>query len=230
MPNFDPDKYYFFNITHTEFMVLIFDMDGVIVDNHQWHFNSYIEFGKRHNLKITREEFGTYFGTTNQFIMKSIFGENISEEDIIAFGEEKEAIYREMYLPVIEPVKGLPAFLQYASGLGIPIALATAAPKENVKFTLDATGLAHYFNTITDASMVERGKPDPQVYLVTAEKLGVQPSECIVFEDSIPGITAAKNAGMRVIGVATTHTADELRGYLNEVIINFENAEKLLPF
>jgi len=211
-------------------MVLIFDMDGVIIDNYQWHLESYVEFGRRHNMIITLKDFGKYFGNSNHFIMKSIFGENISEEDIIAFGEEKEAIYREMYLPVIEPVKGLPAFLQYASGKGIPIALATAAPKENVKFTLDATDLAHYFNTITDASMVERGKPDPQVYLVTAEKLGVQPSECIVFEDSIPGITAAKHAGMRVIGVATTHTADELRGYLNEVIINFENAEKLLPF
>ena len=209
-------------------MVLIFDMDGVIVDNHQWHFESYIEFGKRHNLKITREEFGTYFGTTNQFIMKSIFGENISEADIIAFGEEKEAIYRELYLPAIKPMKGLPEFLQYASGLGIPIALATAAPKENVKFTLEATGLVHYFNAITDSSMVERGKPDPQVYLVTAEKLGVQPSECVVFEDSIPGITAAKNAGMRVIGVATTHKSSELSVYVDEIITDFNEAAKLL--
>ena len=209
-------------------MVLIFDMDGVIVDNHQWHFESYIEFGKRHNLKITREEFGTYFGTTNQFIMKSIFGENISEADIIAFGEEKEAIYRELYLPAIKPMKGLPEFLQYASALGIPIALATAAPKENVKFTLEATGLVHYFNAITDSSMVERGKPDPQVYLVTAEKLGVQPSECVVFEDSIPGITAAKNAGMRVIGVATTHKSSELSVYVDEIITDFNEAAKLL--
>ncbi len=209
-------------------MVLIFDMDGVVVDNHQWHFESYIEFGKRHNLKITREEFGTYFGRANHFIMKSIFGENISEADIIAFGEEKEAIYREMYLPAIKPLKGLPEFLQYASGLGIPIALATAAPKENVKFTLGATGLAHYFNAITDSSMVERGKPDPQVYLVTAEKLGVQPSECVVFEDSIPGITAGRNAGMRVIGVATTHKVSELSLYVNEIIPNFNEAAKLL--
>ena len=125
-------------------------------------------------------------------------------------------------------MKGLPEFLQYASGLGIPIALATAAPKENVKFTLEATGLVHYFNAITDSSMVERGKPDPQVYLVTAEKLGVQPSECVVFEDSIPGITAAKNAGMRVIGVATTHKSSELSLYVNEIIPNFNEAAKLL--
>ena len=209
-------------------MVLIFDMDGVIVDNYQWHFESYVEFGKRHNVIITRKDFGKYFGTSNHFIMKSIFGENISEEDIVAFGKEKESIYREIYLPVIQPVRGLPAFLQYASGRGIPIALATAAPKENVKFTLEATGLANYFKTITDASMVSRGKPDPEVYQVTAAKLGVQPSECFVFEDSIPGITAAKTAGMRVIGVATTHKPEELMKYVDEIIVNFETASEIV--
>ena len=209
-------------------MVLIFDMDGVIVDNHQWHFEAYIEFGKRHNLKITREEFGNYFGTSNHFIMKSIFGENISEEEIIAFSEEKESIYREMYQPFIKPVQGLQAFLQYASKHRIPVALATAAPSENVKFTLQETGLESYFNVITDASMVSRAKPDPQVYLITATKLGVQPSECIVFEDSVPGIMAAQNAGMRVVGMATTHKPEELLKYVNEIILNFENAESLI--
>jgi beta-phosphoglucomutase len=209
-------------------MVLIFDMDGVIVDNHQWHFEAYIEFGKRHNLKITKEEFGNYFGTSNHFIMKSIFGESITEEDIITFGEEKESIYREMYKPFIRPLQGLPEFLHYASKHNIPVALATAAPAENVKFTLRETGLESNFNVITDASMVSRGKPDPQVYLITAAKLGVQPADCIVFEDSIPGIMAAQNAGMQVIGVSTTHNPEELLKYVDEIIMNFEGAERII--
>jgi len=209
-------------------MVLIFDMDGVVVDNHQWHFEAYVEFGKRHNLNITREQFGSYFGITNHMIMKSLFGEDISEENIVAFGKEKESIYRELYRPFIKPVDGLPAFLKYASECGIPVALATAAPADNVKFTLRATGLEKYFSEITDASMVSHGKPDPEVYLVTAAKLGVQPSDCIVFEDSIPGILSARNAGMRVIGVATTHKSKELALYVNEIIINFEAADKLV--
>lgn len=209
-------------------MVLIFDMDGVIVDNHQWHFDSYIEFGKRHHLNISREEFGRYFGTTNEVIMKSMFGEHITEKEIIAFGEEKENIYREMYKAHIKPVAGLTDFLQYASGQNFPVALATAAPSENVKFTLESTGLSAYFREITDSSMVSRGKPDPQVYQITAVKLGVQPSECLVFEDSVPGILAAQAAGMRVIGVATTHTPDELSAHVNEIILNFEGAEKFL--
>ena len=209
-------------------MVLIFDMDGVIVDNHQWHFEAYIEFGKRHNLNITREEFGKYFGTSNHFIMTSIFGDSITEEEIITFGEEKESIYREMYQPFIKPLEGLPEFLRYASKHEIPVALATAAPAENVKFTLQETGLESCFNEITDASMVSRGKPDPQVYIITAAKLGVQPADCIVFEDSIPGIMAAKKAGMHVVGVATTHKPEELLKYVSEIIMNFDGAERLI--
>jgi beta-phosphoglucomutase len=203
-------------------MALIFDMDGVIVDNHQWHFKAWVEFGKRHDIQITREDFSRHFGVTNQVIFKSMFGSSITEEASIRLANEKESIYRELYAPFIEPVKGLPAFMQQVYNSGIPIALATAAPSENVVFTLKATGLEKFFTAISDASMVTRSKPDPQVYLVTAEKLGITPSECLVFEDSIPGIQSAIAAGMEVIGVATTHKSAELLKYVNEIIMNFE--------
>jgi beta-phosphoglucomutase len=207
-------------------MVFIFDMDGVIIDNHQWHFEAWFEFGRRNGLNISQEEFSRYFGSTNHLVLKSLFGDTISEQEITSMGNEKEAIYRELYRPFIKPVDGLPLFLQNASDRGIPMALATSAPFENVKFTLEATGLERYFKVITDSSMVSRGKPDPQVYQVTAAKLGVQTSECIVFEDSVPGILSAKSAGMRVIGVATTHKSDELLMYVNEIIMNFDAADK----
>jgi len=209
-------------------MVFIFDMDGVIVDNHEWHFKAWVEFGKRHGLTITQVEFGRYFGSTNQLVLNSLFGNDITTEDILRMGNEKEAIYRELYAPYIKVVEGLPEFLHDATERGILIALATSAPFENVKFTLEATGLENYFSIITDASMVTLGKPDPQVYRITAEKLGVQPSECIVFEDSVPGILSAKNAGMRVIGVATTHTSDELSPYVAEIIVNFDPEQKFV--
>jgi beta-phosphoglucomutase len=209
-------------------IALIFDMDGVITDNHKYHFDAWVEFGKRHGLEITLEEFSKYFGSTNQLIMSSLFGRNISVDEIANLGKEKESIYRELYRPFIKPLEGLAAFLKYATSIGIPIALATSAPHENVKFTLETTGLSNYFTVITDSSMVIQGKPDPQVYLITAEKLGVQPADCIVFEDSVPGILSAKNAGMQVIGVATTHKPDELLMYVNEIIMNFDTAEILL--
>ncbi len=209
-------------------IALIFDMDGVLVDNHSWHFEAFAEFGKRHGLDIRKEEFSKHFGSTNHVIMSSLFNNTISEAQIAAYGKEKESIYREMYRPFIKPVGGLAAFLKSVSGKGIPIALATSAPHENVKFTLEATGLSNYFGVKTDSSMVTLGKPDPQVYVVTAEKLGVQPADCVVFEDSIPGILSAKNAGMHVIGVATTHKPVELLLYVNEIIMNFDTAEIML--
>ena len=209
-------------------MALIFDMDGVIVNNHQWHFKAWVEFGRRHGFSITKDDFIKHFGSTNQQVMKSLFGETISEKEIAVLSDEKEYIYRELYRIHIKPVKGLAEFLEYASDRKIPVALATSAPYENVKFTLEATGLMDYFNVITDSSMVSRGKPDPQVYLITAEKLGVQPADCIVFEDSVPGILSATNAGMRVIGVATTHKPDELLMYINEIIMNFDAAERVV--
>jgi len=209
-------------------MVFIFDMDGVIVDNAVWHLEAFAEFGKRHGLVQTKEDYTKYFGNTNQTIMDSLFNTHLSFDKLDTLSKEKEAIYRELYRPFIQPVEGLPAFLKNASDQAIPIALATSAPKENVDFTLDSTGLKKYFNIISDASMVKRGKPDPEIYLLTAAKLGVQPSDCIVFEDSIAGIQSALSAGMRVLGVATTHKPEELLTYVNEIIMNFDAAEKLI--
>ncbi len=209
-------------------MVFIFDMDGVVVDNANWHLDAFAEFGKKHGLDQTKEEYTKYFGNTNQTIMNSLFNTQLTNDKLVAFAEEKETIYRELYRPFIKPVEGLPAFLEYAHNQGISIALATSAPPANVDFTLDSTGLKKYFGTITDASMVKQGKPDPEIYLLSAAKLGVQPSDCVVFEDSIAGIQSAKNAGMRVIGVATTHKSEELLMYVNEIIVNFEAADKLV--
>ncbi|MFZ4548003.1 MAG: HAD family hydrolase, partial [Bacteroidales bacterium] len=156
-------------------MVFIFEMDGVLVDNHKWHFEAWVEFGKKHGIEISAEDFSKYFGSTNHQVLVSLFGKCISDEELKILGDEKEAIYRQIYQAFIRPVDGLPEFLQYISDRGIPIALATSAPPENVEFTLNAIGLKKYFNLITDSSMVTRGKPDPQVYLLTAAKLGVEP-------------------------------------------------------
>jgi len=209
-------------------MVFIFDMDGVVVDNAVWHLKAFAEFGKRHGLVQTKEEYTKYFGNTNQTIMNSLFNTTLSSDKLNALAEEKEIIYRELYSPFIQPLEGLSAFLKKASDLAIPIALATSAPKENVDFTLDSTGLKKYFSIISDATMVKNGKPDPEIYLLTAAKLGVQPSDCIVFEDSIAGIQSGLRAGMRVIGVATTYKSEELLKYVKEIIQNFDDSDLIV--
>lgn len=209
-------------------MVLIFDMDGVIVDNHQFHFDAFVEFGKKHNITITRESFSPNFGKTNSEIMQSIFGRPMSEAEIKVLADEKEQIYRDLYKPYIQPIKGLTELLKNASSRGIPVAMGTSAPTENVVFTLAETGLSKYFDVITDSSMVKHGKPDPEIYLLTAERLGIEPSECLVFEDSHAGIAAAKAAGMKVIGLATTYSKEELSGFVDDIIPNFEGVSEFL--
>jgi beta-phosphoglucomutase family hydrolase len=209
-------------------MVLIFDMDGVIVENHQWHFEAWAEFGRRHGFEITEASFTRFFGTTNQQVLSDLFGDKLTPELFITYSNEKETLYRELYRPHIQPLKGLPGFLHYVAEKGIAVALASSAPPENIEFTLAETGLKSYFKVITDSTQVTAGKPDPQVYLITAAQLGVEPSECVVFEDSVAGMQSATAAGMHVIGVSTTYPTDELLTMASGAIENFEEPERLL--
>jgi HAD superfamily hydrolase (TIGR01509 family) len=124
----------------------------------------------------------------------------------------------------IQPLKGLIDFLDKMDKAGIPRAIATSAPRANVDFTLEKTGTGKYFETILDDSFVTEGKPDPQIYLKSAAALGLQPGDCIVFEDSLSGVKAGKRAGCKVIGVTTTHSKAEL-AETDLTIDNFEGVD-----
>ena len=106
---------------------------------------------------------------------------------------------------------GVKEFILKARSAGIPVALATAAPRANLDFMLDHTGMWGFFDVMTDDSQVIRGKPDPEIYLKTAAQLGVPPETCIVFEDSLTGIKSAQTAGMKVIGVTTSFSGEALK-------------------
>jgi beta-phosphoglucomutase len=190
----------------------IFDMDGVIVDNDVYHFRAWGELCKNYGIQVSDEEVRSWFGNTNPMIIRNLFGENVDQKFIDKMGSEKETLYRDTYLPDIKPVKGLEAFLSDLFDSGIMIAMATSAPTENVDFVLRNTGFGRYFTHIIDSSMIKEGKPSPEIYNKTAGVLGLKPTECLVFEDSFHGIESALRAGMKVVGVATTHTKEKLRG------------------
>jgi HAD superfamily hydrolase (TIGR01509 family) len=107
---------------------------------------------------------------------------------------------------------------------GIPKAIATSAPRANVDFTLEKTGTGKYFKTILDEAFVSKGKPDPEIYLLTAKAVGLPPQNCIVIEDSLSGVKAGKGAGCKVIGITTTHTREELSD-TDLIIDNFQNLQ-----
>jgi HAD superfamily hydrolase (TIGR01509 family) len=185
-------------------------MDGTLVDNMHFHHRAWKEFLLRQGIEISDAEFHQKnVGTIREVIPK--FMPHVQHPDLIMeLGMQKEAVYRELYGPYIQALPGLENFLQEVYDAGIPMALATAADAKNIDFTLEGLGIRHFFQAITGSEEVERGKPSPDVYLISAQKINADPGHCIAFEDTAPGIRAALSAGMKVIALETTHRQWEL--------------------
>lgn len=199
----------------------LFDMDGVIVDNHSYHEQAWIAFCKKYGVHLTPDDYKQSInGRTVTEVVQFIFeAQAITPEQVRAYGQEKEAAYRDLYGPHLTPTPGVIAVLEQINKAKVPCAVATSAPSANVDFTLDGLGLRHYFQNIIDEHGVTKGKPDPEIYLKSAEGVGIAPERCLVFEDAISGIKAAQNAGMGVIALATTHRPEELQALNPTAII-----------
>lgn len=203
-------------------------MDGVVVDNHQYHFKAWMAFAQKYKFNLNAEIYrDTFNGKTNADLFKMIFG-SVTDEQMKTLADEKEGMYQELYLEHMRAHTGLVEFLEYLKAQKIKIALGTSAPTGNVDFTLDRLRLRHFFEVIVDGSQVERGKPDPQVYQLCAMKLGLEPKHCFVFEDSLAGLESGERAGCRIVGVATSHKPFELEVKTNLIIHDFTEAKTLL--
>jgi len=206
-------------------VAFLFDMDGVIVDSNPAHTRALRQFCEKHGHHLTEQQLKEkIYGRANKDWIPNVFGP-LPKEQVQAYAWEKEALYRELYTD-IEEVSGLTAFLSKIKAAGLKCAVATSAPRVNVDFTLEKTGTMSFFPVILDEAHVNRGKPDPEIYLNTAAAVGFDPSKCIVIEDSLSGTMAAKGAGCKVIGITTTHTAAEL-GAVDLVIDDFEGLDPL---
>ncbi len=191
----------------------IFDMDGTMVDNMMVHHRAWQRKLAALGLELSLEEVRLQIHGINEEIIERLFGDRFTPEERHRIAWEKEAEYRDIFLSELSLVPGLPAFLQDAAARGIPMGIGTAAPPENVHFVLENLNLYPFFGAVVDASMVRRGKPEPEVFLRVAEGLGVTPEQCIVFEDSPTGAEAARRAGMAAVIITTTHPAEEFAGF-----------------
>jgi beta-phosphoglucomutase len=188
----------------------LFDMDGVIIDSNPYHKIALKQFCQQHGHNLSEEQLREkIYGRTNKDWIPNVLG-NLTREQVQQYANEKEALFRELYRNDIKPLKGLLGFLEQAVQHNIPQAIATSAPRANVDFTLQHTSTGKYFQAILDESFVNKGKPDPEIYLKTAAALGYDPRNCVVFEDSLSGVESGKAAGCKVVGLTTTHSAEEL--------------------
>jgi len=185
-------------------MALVFDMDGVIVDSNPLHVKAWTLYNQRLGIDAGESLARRMYGGRNDEIVRDFFGSHLSAEEVAAHGAAKEELFRELLAPVLAEalVPGVREFLERHAGQRI--GLATNAEPPNVDFVLDRGGLRQYFQVIVDGHQVHYPKPHPEIYLRAAQLLGVEPRNCIVFEDSPPGIQAARGAGARIVGLRTT--------------------------
>lgn len=185
-------------------------MDGVIIDSNPFHKIALKQFCRKYGKELSEDELREkIYGRRNQDWLVRIFGP-LDDGTMKRYAGEKEKLFRELYDKDIKALNGLPEFLNSLKELGVPAAIATSAPRSNVDFTLEKTGLAEYFKTILDDSFVKDGKPHPDIYLKAAAALHYEPKDCVVFEDSLAGVESGLNAGCKVVGVTTTHSPEEL--------------------
>ena len=202
---------------------VIFDMDGVIVDTNPTHHTAWHRYFEQHGKPLTDADFLQHVsGKHNSQIVRHLFADKpLTDDEIRQLGDEKEALFRELYKDIITPVSGIPEFLKALKEAGIKTAVGTSAPLENLDFVLDALDLRPYFDVLLHERSITHPKPDPEVYQKAMSMLGVSPDESVIFEDSMTGIQAAKASGAYVVGVATTQSPDELRPFVNDVIRDF---------
>lgn len=191
---------------------IIFDLDGTLIDNNFYHIESFKEFYKRMNMEFSYEDYTANInGKINKVIFPYILKRELSEEEITKYDDQKESLYRELYAPHIKPIDGLLDFLETLKKENYPLAIATSGLPPNINFMFDNIAIRHYFIDVVNASNITQGKPHPEIFLKAAKSINADPEKCVAFEDSVAGIRSAKAAGMKVIGITTTHTAEEIQ-------------------
>lgn len=179
----------------------IWDVDGTLVDTAELHFQAWQAVCRERGRDFTRADFAATFGQRNPEILRYLFGEHLSDEEIAALGERKEVLYRAEAGKGVELLPGAGALVADLHQAGFAQAIGSSAPHANLELILRLTGIARYFDAIIGSEDTQRGKPDPQVFLLAAERLGVAPPRCVVFEDAVAGVQAARAGGMKCVAV-----------------------------
>ncbi|MGA3088473.1 MAG: HAD family phosphatase [Terriglobales bacterium] len=182
---------------------VLWDMDGTLIDSEEFHWTAWRDTMAREGIAITREQFLASFGQRNDSILPEWLGAAATPERMERIASAKESLYRRMvHAQGMTPLPGVAHWLHRLHEQGWMQAVASAAPRANIDVILKALSAAHFFQGIVSAEDVHKGKPDPEVYLTAASRVGTAPGRCIVVEDAVAGVEGARRAGMRSIGVS----------------------------
>ena len=199
-------------MSHGRLRAVIFDMDGVLVDSGAYHRAAWRALLEELGAGPQDGEFWRLtIGRPVEEALPVLLGRPLSAQEIARYSKLKTDLYHQLADGRFPPVPGAVAFVRSLERQNIPRALATSASPRSVAAVLSDLDLTDQFPVVVTADDVERGKPDPEVYLAAALQLNVSPSHCLVFEDSLVGIEAALRAGMLPVGLTTAHTESELR-------------------
>jgi len=205
---------------------VIFDMDGVLVDSYRAHLESWEQLARDHGLTMTAEQFSATFGRTTRDIIRNLWGNRVAENDIPAWDAQKEAFYREIIRRDFPAMDGATELLRSLDEAGFAMAIGSSGPPENVETVIECLPGAELISARVTGVDVTRGKPDPQVFLIAAEKLAVSPSRCAVIEDAPAGVQAARAAGMAAVAITVTADRDTLTEHAHIVI---DSLQELSP-
>jgi beta-phosphoglucomutase len=192
---------------------VIWDVDGTMVDTSELHFQAWSAVARELGQPFTRADFAATFGRRNPEIVRQLFPGRFSERDLEALAERKEQLYRDAAGKGVTLLPGTGPLLEALAAAGFHQAIGSSAPRANLELILEVTGTARFFDVIVAMEDTQRGKPDPQVFQVAAERLGVRPGRCVVIEDAVAGVQAAKAAGMKCLAVSVGghHSIEALR-------------------
>lgn len=194
----------------------LFDLNGTMIDDMRYHAISWHELLTDLGAKLTHEEVKVQMYGKSTELLERVFGKgHFSAEELERLSLEKAKLYQKALAPHLKLIVGLPEFLEDAKRQRIPMAIGSAAIPFNINFILDNLNIRSYFDAIVSADDVKESKPHPETFLKAAALLGIDPAECIVFEDAPKGVESAQNAGMPCVVLTTMHEKEDFKQYTN---------------
>ncbi len=192
---------------------VIFDVDGVLLDSNPAHLESWRMMASKDGFDFSEDLFQRTFGQTTRSILANHWNRRLTPEEIDRMDREKEDLYREIAAKRLPAMPGAADFVKKLYDAGVPMSVGSSGPGYNVHFVMEKLGIVPYLKGIVSGTDVVHGKPAPDIFLLCAEKMGIAPGRCVVLDDSKSGITAARAAGMKIVGFFSQgHKVEEYEG------------------